>query len=216
VSRLPFFCASAATGPTFRRLLRGRLAPGEVLVDGLGRQHRYRPRTNRRNRARARRCAAETAAARPRCDVLAAVVTVWPASTRCRPQETRASPRSAHRAQKDAVALVLGRIAAGHHIDQQSPPKADRALRSCAPRPSAIAAGAPPPSSATARSTARGRRPPKSLAGAAGRQQQRNSRVGPPPARSGADSSDDFAAALAGAEIASVAMGRQEPQDIGV
>ena len=154
---------------------------------------------------------------------------------RCLPSKSTVSPASSARqmsqelardlvalgmVEEDAVALVLDRVAAGDHVDQQPAVGEPVERRRHARRHASATAGraAPPPGSAAARSAAPApRRPPRVLAASArSAAARRNSRARRRPARSGADSRGRPArAAVAGAEIAAVAVGRQEPEDVG-
>ena len=123
--------------------------------------------------------------------------------------------------EEDAVALVLDRIAAGDDVDEQAAVRDAVERRGHARRDASATAGpaAPRRGSAAARSAARAprRRPrnPRSCGRSAAA--RRSSRGRRPPARSAADSRDRPARPpIAGAEIAAVAVGRQEPEDIGV
>ena len=120
--------------------------------------------------------------------------------------------------EEEAVALVLDRIAAGDDVDQQAAVGEPVERRGHARGDASAAAGrgARRPGSAAARSAApaprrRPRNPRSSCRSAAAR---RNSRAGRPPARSGGDRRGRWRGRLRGAEVAAVAMGRQEPEDV--
>ena len=122
--------------------------------------------------------------------------------------------------EEQAVALELDRVAAGDHVDQQpavrDPVERRRHARGHGGRLQARADGDQEAQPLGQRRQGRGD-DPAVLAGAAGRQQ--HAVVAEIVGRLGdlAQIGEvDLPGALAGAEIAAVAMGRQEPEDVGV